>query len=136
MKFNVIQKVSVLIILGALALLLATIYLNGNNNQSQQSELSGVKKGVVREVEIKVKGLSPSPAVINIKAGEQTLLKVKNDGAVGCSNTLVSKSLFEDPIYLPPEGEIAQKQFIAPDQKGEYSIVCTMGHFNLKVNVI
>lgn len=87
------------------------------------------------EVEISVEASTISPSVITIPAGRDVLLKVENSGASGCTNSLISRDLFDGSIILGAKGDEVTK-IIRADKPGSYSITCWMGMADLTVKAI
>ncbi|WKZ30897.1 MAG: cupredoxin domain-containing protein [Candidatus Dojkabacteria bacterium] len=87
------------------------------------------------EVSISVSGGDISPSKIQIPAGENVLLKVKNDGASGCTSSLISRSLFKGPLSLGQEGDEVE-QIIRAEEPGNYTITCWMGMVGMDVEAI
>lgn len=87
------------------------------------------------EVAISVGAGGFSPRSIEIPAGKDVLLKIDNVGASGCTNSIISRSLFKGTLSLGQKGDQVE-QVIRADAPGDYTITCWMGMVSMNVKAI
>jgi sulfite exporter TauE/SafE/copper chaperone CopZ len=66
-----------------------------------------------------------SPSYIKVKVGVPVRWEVTDTGTSGCTNAIISKSLFDGAINLTP-GKVSIKEF-TPTKPGKYKFSCWMG---------
>jgi len=66
-----------------------------------------------------------SPSYIKVKAGIPIRWEITDTGTSGCTNAIISRSLFPGQIDLTP-GQVSIKEFII-DRSGKYGFSCWMG---------
>jgi len=67
-----------------------------------------------------------TPNTFTVKAGQPIRWEITDRGTSGCTNAIISHSLFDGPIYLVP-GTTSIKEFTAPTTPGTYRFSCWMG---------
>ena len=76
-----------------------------------------------------------SPSSFTIKAGLPTRWEVTDKGTAGCTNAVISRTLFTGQINLVP-GTTSVKEFTAPAVPGTYRFSCWMGMISGTIEVI
>jgi len=76
-----------------------------------------------------------SPNTFTIKAGLPTLWEITDRGTAGCTNAVISRTLFTGQINLVP-GTTSVKEFTAPSTPGTYRFSCWMGMISGTIEVI
>jgi len=76
-----------------------------------------------------------SPNYFKIKAGQPVRWEITDRGTSGCTNAIISRSLFDGPIKLVM-GTTSIKEFVAPTTPGQYRFSCWMGMISGIVQVI
>ncbi|MFH1759242.1 MAG: sulfite exporter TauE/SafE family protein, partial [Patescibacteria group bacterium] len=66
-----------------------------------------------------------SPSYLKVKVGIPVRWEITDKGTSGCTNAIISKSLFEGEIPLTP-GQTSVKEF-TPEKLGKYKFSCWMG---------
>lgn len=74
------------------------------------------------------------PNVLNVRVGTPVRWEISDIGTSGCTNSVISKSLFDGRINLTP-GETAVKEF-TPTEVGRYKFSCWMGMVSGIINVV
>lgn len=129
------NKTTSIIIISALVIAMAVIFIGGAKRNSPSSaavQNSEIRDGV-QYVTINAKG-GYSPRVSNAVAGIPTKLIVKTDGTYDCSSALVIRSLNYQKM-LPQTGE----EIIdigTPVAGTPLRGLCSMGMYNFVVNFI
>ena len=75
------------------------------------------------------------PNSFTIKAGLPTRWEITDKGTSGCTNAVISRTLFEGPINLVP-GTTSVKEFTAPTTPGTYRFSCWMGMISGTIEVV
>lgn len=70
-----------------------------------------------------------------IKAGDKIRWEIDDKGTSGCTNAIISRTLFDGPIYLVP-GTTSVKEFAAPATPGTYRFSCWMGMISGTITVV
>ncbi len=76
-----------------------------------------------------------TPNSFTIKAGKKTRWEIRDLGTSGCTNAVISRTLFDGPINLVP-GTTSIKEFIAPTTPGTYRFSCWMGMISGTIEVV
>ena len=76
-----------------------------------------------------------TPNSFTIKAGKKTRWEIRDLGTSGCTNAVISRTLFDGPINLVP-GTTSVKEFIAPTTPGTYRFSCWMGMISGTIEVV
>lgn len=151
-------------IAGALVLLFAFFNINSQLNvlglpslnnfslkasANAQTDGIGNRKSIVAAVD--TSGLAPvvngkqllqmqasargySPNYFKVKAGIPVRWEITDTGTSGCTNAVMSNSLFEGQIALTP-GQVSVKEF-TPTKTGRYKFSCWMGMITGAIEVI
>ena len=69
-----------------------------------------------------------------MKVGVPVRWEITDTGTSGCTNAVVSKSLFDGPINLTP-GQVSVKEF-TPEKAGKYKFSCWMGMISGVIEVV
>ena len=75
-----------------------------------------------------------SPNYFKVKAGILVRWEIKDIGTSGCTNAVISRSLFDGPINLTP-GQTSIKEF-TPIKPGKYKFSCWMGMVSGLIEVV
>lgn len=76
-----------------------------------------------------------SPSTFTIKAGLPVRWEITDRGTAGCTNAVISRSLFQGQINLVP-GTTSVKEFTAPTTPGVYRFSCWMGMISGTIEVV
>lgn len=76
-----------------------------------------------------------SPDTFQVKAGQKVRWEITDTGTSGCTNGVISRSLFQGVINLVP-GTTSIKEFTAPTTTGVYRFSCWMGMITGTIEVI
>ena len=76
-----------------------------------------------------------TPNSFTIKAGKKTRWEIRDLGTSGCTNAVISRTLFDGPINLVP-GTTSVKEFVAPTTPGTYRFSCWMGMISGTIEVV
>jgi uncharacterized protein len=76
-----------------------------------------------------------SPSTFKVKAGQPIRWEITDRGTSGCTNAVISRTLFDGPINLVP-GTTSVKEFTAPASPGTYRFSCWMGMINGSIEVV
>jgi len=74
------------------------------------------------------------PNYFKVKAGIPIIWEIKDTGTNGCTNAVISRSLFEGEIKLTP-GQTSVKEF-TPEKAGKYKFSCWMGMVSGVIEVV
>jgi sulfite exporter TauE/SafE/copper chaperone CopZ len=119
--FNINNQMNVLGYTG-----LGNVFVS-NQNQSQninEKDLPPVVDGK-QIVKMNASASGYSPNYIKVRAGVPVRWEVTDTGTSGCTNAIISNSLFSGPINLTP-GKVSVKEF-TPTKPGKYKFSCWMG---------
>ncbi len=75
-----------------------------------------------------------SPNYLKVRVGLPVRWEINDTGTSGCTNAVISKSLFEGAIPLTP-GQTSTKEF-TPEKPGKYKFSCWMGMVSGIVEVV
>lgn len=93
---------------------------------------------IVNGVQIIKMGASASgysPSTFTIKAGLPVRWEITDRGTAGCTNAVISRTLFTGQINLVP-GTTSVKEFTAPTTPGTYRFSCWMGMISGTIEVV
>lgn len=76
-----------------------------------------------------------SPSTFTIKASLPVRWEITDRGTAGCTNAVISRSLFTGQINLVP-GTTSVKEFTAPTTPGTYRFSCWMGMISGTIEVV
>jgi len=76
-----------------------------------------------------------SPSSFTIKAGLPVRWEITDRGTAGCTNAVISRTLFKGQINLVP-GTTSVKEFTAPSYPGTYRFSCWMGMISGTIEVV
>ena len=107
---------------------LAGINLNLGQNQAAQN------KEITENPTIEFKSDGYTPKEINIKAGSNVTLNLKNTTGAGCIQSFVIPKLGLNKIVQL--GQTATLNFTAPSEKGQIAFMCGMGMYRGVINVL
>ncbi|MFH1896425.1 MAG: sulfite exporter TauE/SafE family protein [bacterium] len=104
-----------------------------NNSLQSEEGLPPIVKGKqILKMDASSRGYSPN--YFKVKAGVPVRWEIADTGTSGCTNAVISKSLFEGEIPLTP-GQTSVKEF-TPTQPGKYKFSCWMGMISGIIEVI
>lgn len=100
----------------------------------QNTDLVPITNGIqIIRMDASASGYTPSS--FTIKAGLPTRWEITDKGTAGCTNAVISRSLFQGQINLVP-GTTSVKEFTAPTTPGTYRFSCWMGMIFGTVEVV
>ena len=76
-----------------------------------------------------------SPNYFKVRAGQTVRWEITDTGTSGCTNAVISDSLFSGQINLTT-GQTSIKEFTAPTQPGKYKFSCWMGMITGTMEVV
>lgn len=76
-----------------------------------------------------------NPSTFTIKAGLPVRWEITDRGTAGCTNAVISRTLFTGQINLVP-GTTSIKEFTAPTTPGIYRFSCWMGMISGTIEVV
>lgn len=76
-----------------------------------------------------------TPNTFTIKAGQPVRWEITDRGTSGCTNAVISRTLFDGPINLVP-GTTSVREFTAPTTAGTYRFSCWMGMISGTIVVV
>ncbi len=74
------------------------------------------------------------PNYFKVKVGIPVRWEIEDKGTSGCTNAIISRSLFDGEIKLTP-GQTSIKEF-TPEKPGRYIFSCWMGHISGVIEVV
>ena len=101
----------------------------GTSSQGLQPLVNG--KQIIK-MDASASGYQPN--YFKVKAGIPVRWEITDRGTSGCTNAVISKSLFDGQIDLKP-GEISVKEF-TPREPGRYKFSCWMGMISGVIEVV
>ncbi|MDP2855811.1 MAG: sulfite exporter TauE/SafE family protein, partial [bacterium] len=94
-----------------------------NNNDNEEGLPPIVNGKQILKMDASSRGYSPN--YLKVKVGIPVRWEITDKGTSGCTNAIISKSLFDGQIPLTP-GETSVKEF-TPTKLGKYKFSCWMG---------
>ena len=136
---------------GFLVLFFALYNINSQFNVLGLSSFHDVGNKIIQPPNVKEEGFVPivngkqilkmeasssgySPNYFKVKAGILVRWEIKDIGTSGCTNAVISRSLFDGPINLTP-GQTSIKEF-TPTKPGKYKFSCWMGMVSGLIEVV
>jgi len=136
---------------GFLVLFFALYNINSQFNVLGLSSFNDVGNKIIQPPNVKEEGFTPivngkqilkmeasssgySPNYFKVKAGILVRWEIKDIGTSGCTNAVISRSLFDGPINLTP-GQTSIKEF-TPIKPGKYKFSCWMGMVSGLIEVV
>ncbi|MEK7541008.1 MAG: sulfite exporter TauE/SafE family protein [Patescibacteria group bacterium] len=102
---------------------------SSNQNQSQTAVIDEKNLPLIVDgkqvVKMNASSSGYSPNYIKVRAGIPVRWEVTDTGTSGCTNAIISNSLFQGSIDLTP-GQVSIKEF-TPTKPGKYKFSCWMG---------
>jgi hypothetical protein len=127
--FNINSQMSVLGVSGLNDL----VSSNTTTKTQNVGELPPMVNGK-QVIKIKASSTGYTPNRITMRANTPTRWEVTDTGTSGCTNAIISRSLFEGQIDLTP-GTTSFKEFTSP-KPGKYKFSCWMGMVSGTVEVV
>ena len=139
-------------IAGILVLFFALFNVNNQLNVLGIRSLSDIKPTFAKPTQqINEEGLAPivsgkqvlkmnasstgySPNYFKVKAGIPVRWEITDAGTSGCTNAIISRTLFDGQIDLTP-GQVSVKEF-TPQKAGKYKFSCWMGMISGVIEVV
>lgn len=107
--------------------------INRASSQNTDKDLAPIVNGKqVIKMEASASGYKPN--YFKVRAGITVRWEITDTGTSGCTNAVISKSLFDGPINLTP-GQKSIKEFI-PSKAGKYKFSCWMGMISGIIEVV
>jgi len=104
-----------------------------NNSFQNEEGLPPIVNGKqILKMDASSRGYSPS--YLKVKVGIPVRWEITDKGTSGCTNAIISKSLFEGEIPLTP-GQTSIKEF-TPEKPGKYKFSCWMGMISGIIEVV
>ncbi len=104
-----------------------------NNSFQKEEGLPPIVNGKqILKMDASSRGYSPN--YFKVKAGIPVRWEITDKGTSGCTNAIISKSLFEGEIPLTP-GQTSVKEF-TPEKPGKYKFSCWMGMISGIIEVV
>jgi sulfite exporter TauE/SafE/copper chaperone CopZ/plastocyanin len=104
-----------------------------NNSPQNEAGLPPMVNGrQILKMDASSRGYSPN--YFKVKVGIPVRWEIKDIGTSGCTNAIISRSLFEGEIPLTP-GQTSVKEF-TPEKPGKYKFSCWMGMVSGIIEVI
>ena len=137
---------------GILVLFFALFNINAQFNVLGIKSLNDIKRGSAQQTQdtneggfvpivdgkqiIKMNASSTgySPNYFKVKTGIPVRWEITDTGTSGCTNAVISKSLFDGQIDLTP-GKVSVKEF-TPTKAGKYKFSCWMGMITGTIEVV
>jgi len=105
----------------------------GNNSVPNEEGFAPINNGKqILKMEASSSGYKPN--YFKVKAGIPARWEIVDKGTSGCTNAVISRSLFEGEIRLTP-GQTSVKEF-TPTKPGKYKFSCWMGMISGAIEVI
>ena len=116
---------------------LGDLRLNLNNEEknpspNEEDPIQLVNGQQVIRMDASARGYSPN--YFKVKRGLPVRWEITDKGTGGCTNAVISKSLFDGEVSLTP-GQTAVKEF-TPEKPGKYKFSCWMGMVSGIIEVI
>jgi len=105
---------------------------NTNSNVSQEGLAPVVNGKQILKMDASSRGYSPN--YFKVKAGIPVRWEISDKGTSGCTNAIISRSLFNGEIPLTP-GQTSVKEF-TPTKVGKYKFSCWMGMVSGIIEVV
>ena len=115
------------------SLVLVYFYYSGSQATSPSPTVQVVNGVQIIKMDASVSGYTPS--TFTIKAGLPVRWEITDKGTAGCTNAIISRSLFTGQINLVP-GTTSVKEFTAPTSPGVYRFSCWMGMISGTIEVV
>jgi len=136
---------------GFLLLFFALYNINSQFNVLGLSSFNDVGNKIIQPPNVKEEGFAPivngkqilkmeasssgyNPDYFKVKSGIPVRWEIKDIGTSGCTNAVISRSLFDGPINLTP-GQTSIKEF-TPTKPGKYKFSCWMGMVSGLIEVV
>lgn len=103
------------------------------NHPVSRTNISQSSEVVVLKMSASATGYTPNN--FQVKAGQKVRWEITDTGTSGCTNGVISRSLFQGVINLVP-GTTSVKEFTAPTTPGTYRFSCWMGMISGTIEVI
>lgn len=97
---------------------------SANTNSVNEKDLPPIVDGK-QILKMNASSSGYSPNYLKVRAGVPVRWEVTDTGTSGCTNAIISKSLFSGSIDLTP-GQVSVKEF-TPEKPGKYKFSCWMG---------
>ncbi|MFH0740117.1 MAG: sulfite exporter TauE/SafE family protein [bacterium] len=110
---------------------------NENSNVKNNASEEGLSPVVDNKQVIKMDASASggfSPNYFKVKVGVPVRWEIADKGTNGCTNAIISKSLFDGQIDLTP-GKVSVKEF-TPTKAGKYKFSCWMGMVSGIIEVV
>ncbi|MDP2967287.1 MAG: sulfite exporter TauE/SafE family protein [bacterium] len=136
---------------GFLLLFFALYNINSQFNVLGLSSFNDVGNKIIQPPNVREEGFVPiingkqilkmeasssgyNPDYFKVKSGIPVRWEIKDIGTSGCTNAVISRSLFDGPINLTP-GQTSIKEF-TPTKPGKYKFSCWMGMVSGLIEVV
>lgn len=106
---------------------------NPANNVLDQSDLAPIVSGK-QLLKMTASSTGYTPNYFKVRAGQPVRWEITDTGTSGCTNAIISNSLFTGQIPLTP-GQVSVKEF-TPTKVGKYKFSCWMGMISGTIEVV
>ena len=106
---------------------------NNSSAQTVDNDLPAVVNGK-QVIKMEASSYSYKPSYFKVKAGIPVSWEITDTGTSGCTNAIISRSLFDGQIDLTP-GQLSVKEF-TPEKPGKYKFSCWMGMVSGVIEVV
>jgi sulfite exporter TauE/SafE/copper chaperone CopZ len=107
--------------------------MNSQENFTNEKDLPPIISGK-QVIKMKASSYGYEPNYFKVRAGIPVRWEIEDVGTSGCTNAIISKSLFPDEIPLTP-GKVSIKEF-TPEKPGKYKFSCWMGMVSGMIEVV
>lgn len=131
---NFYRLASIAIILLALYSIVGAISLSGATWLPDKKNVSSISQTSQREITILITNNGYYPNNLDIKAGEEITLTIKNENAYSCAQAFTIPKFGIEKVVAPGTEEVIK--FIAPEDLGKLAFTCSMGMYRGVFNVV
>jgi sulfite exporter TauE/SafE/copper chaperone CopZ len=101
-----------------------SLFTNNSDSMANQKDLPVIVNGK-QIIKMNASASGYSPSYFKVRVGVPVIWEITDTGTSGCTNAVISKSLFSGSIPLTP-GKVSVKEF-TPEKAGKYKFSCWMG---------
>jgi len=131
---NFYRLASIGIILLALYSIVGAISLSGATWLPDKKNVSNISQASQKEITILITNNGYYPNNLDIKAGEEITLTIKNENAYSCAQAFTIPKFGIETIVEPGTEKVIK--FTAPEDLGKLAFTCSMGMYRGVFNVV
>jgi len=105
----------------------------GQPNKADEKDLAPIIDGK-QVIKMDASSYGYKPNSFKVRAGVPVRWEITDTGTSGCTNAIISRSLFDGQIDLTP-GQVSVKEF-TPEKPGKYKFSCWMGMISGTIEVV